>query len=167
LVAGCGDEEGADAAPRDPTLRGFVKELQEVGLEVGPELRLSAQQSQAAAVGRAAGLANELAGAKLRADMATETKRRKLAGALATLRRYANEDLAAQAHDRSVQQENRLPDAGRLVPLLAGEYTIILEGPKGRPPPGISPGAIEVRPAGPPDPAAVQAVEQALAQLGY
>ena len=168
-VVGCGEDEGSAQAarPRDPTLRGLVARLQEVGLEVGPKLRLSTTEGQAAAVGRATGLANELAGAGLRADMATETQRRTLAGAIATLRRFASEDLARQAHERLVTQENRLPDAGRLVPLHAGEYTIVLEGPPGRPPPGVSAGLVDVRPSAPPAQAAVDAVDQALADLGY
>lgn len=169
VVSGCGDgaEDEAAARPRDPTLKGLVAELQEVGLEVGPVLPLSTKASQAAAVGRAAGLANELAGAGLRADMATETQRRKLAGVVATLRRFASEQAAEEAYQRAVTQENRLSDAGGLVHLLAGEYTIVIEGPSARPQPGVTPGLIDLRPAGPPDPAAVQKVEQALATLGY
>lgn len=168
LVTGCGEEAAqAPKRPADPTLRGLVQRLREVGLEVGPKLRLSTKEGQAAAVGRAAGLANEMAGAGLRTDMATETQRRKLAGALATLRRYASEELAEKAFEQATMQENRLPDAGRLVPLLAGEYTIVLEGPPGRPLPGVSPGLVDIRPAGPPAAAAIAAVDQALADLGY
>lgn len=157
---GCGEEP---APRRDPTLRGLIQRLEARGLTLGPGPRLDMVAEQRARVGRAAGLANELAGAGLKDDLPTETSNRTLGGLVLRLERYASVERAAGAHALAVAQEARRPDPGKLVSLLAGDIVATLEGAGAAAGSQHLPMGLKARPAHPPPPEVVARLEAALA----
>lgn len=170
LLPGCGEDPGAEEAAsgvqavdvdRDPTLRGLVARLTEAGLDIGGKLPLDRSTDQKARLGRAAGLANELAGASLNSDFPIETQRRGLGGGALLLERFASPEKARSVHQQRVSRENRSPNPGSIVYLQRGDKLLTLRGsgaPAARPMPGLPP----PRPTHPPDPALVEGVRRAL-----
>jgi hypothetical protein len=160
LLTGCGDEEAVK--PRDPTLKGLVQRLRASGLKIGEKIRLSLKQDQAARIGRAAGLANELAGAGLSQRFPTETESRRIEAYTVLLERYATAIMAAESHAERQSLEARQKNPGCVVFLLHGDKLLTVRGTgmvgNARPFPGTPP----PRPATPPDPAFVDQLQQAL-----
>lgn len=169
LVLGCGGEGGEDGsdpgvveASRDPTLRGLARRLEELGLEVSKKRALPVENSQKAAIGRAAGLANELAGASIRSDLPTETELRRIEGVDVLLERFASPEKARAVHAERQAVEDRQRDAGKIAYLQEGDKLLTIRGAGGSP--GMirpAPGAPPPRPASPPDPAFVTRLQDA------
>lgn len=161
LLAGCNTGGEPVAADRDPTLRGLADRLRDAGLRVGQPQKLRAGYAQKAALGRAVGVANELAGAGIRSQLATETQRRSLEGVAVLFERFPDEAAALAALEKREAAEARQPNPGCIVYLQAGDKLLTLRGTgadQKRPVPGAPP----PRPLQPPDPEVVERIRDAL-----
>lgn len=169
-LGGCGgegdspDERPVGAVPshRDPTLRGLAQRLTEAGLSVSKKLAMDTRSDQTAKLGRAAGIANELAGAGIRSDLAVETELREIAGFRVVLERFDSREKTARVLAQREEQEARARNPGAIVYISRGDKLLTLKGPL---PPATSmsmPGLPAPRPQAPPDPGWVDSIRQAL-----
>jgi hypothetical protein len=130
-------------------------------LEVGEKLTLNPGEDHASRIGRAAGLANELAGANIQSDLATETQRRNLDGRPVLLERFDSSEKASRVFQKRQDLEDRSRNPGGVILLLRGDKILTLRGPT--PPPQVRgmPGLPHQRPSGPPDSAWVEKIRTA------
>lgn len=143
-------------------MRGLAAHLRAQGLAVDEPRALTGDADQKAKLGRAVGLANELAGAGIATDLPTETQERRIEGATVILRRYPDPARAGAAAERLRREEAAHADAGKLAILAAGDMVLTVRGP-GSGGPAAFPGAPLPRPASAPDPALVERLGTALA----